>query len=98
MNDKQKIIRNHLTCTCDIAYTERNMVDLNCFLCNYENEIEEMMEEYSKSSYSIEQVRELLQKQKEATVHFLGYNNMSYVYPQDYSKIEKFMLGCPLII
>lgn len=46
INKKQEIIRGHLTCTCDKAYKRRNMVDPTCFLCEYESEIEEMMDEY----------------------------------------------------
>jgi hypothetical protein len=46
MNKKQEIIRAHLICTCDEAYKNRNMVDPTCFLCEYESEIEEMMDEY----------------------------------------------------
>lgn len=46
INKKQEIIRGHLTCTCDEAYKSRNMVDPTCFLCEYESEIEEMMDEY----------------------------------------------------
>ena len=56
------------------------------------------MEEYSKSSYSIEQVRELLQRQKEATALSLGYSSAVYIYPHDYSIMEKLMLSCPLVI
>jgi len=46
INIKQEIIRGHLTCTCNKAYKSRNMVDPTCFLCEYESEIEEMMDKY----------------------------------------------------
>ena len=48
MNKKQEIIRGHLTCTCDEVYKSRNMVDPNCFLCEYESEIELIMDEYAE--------------------------------------------------
>ena len=48
MNKKQEIIRGHLTCTCDEAYKSRNMADPNCFLCEYESEIELMMQKYAE--------------------------------------------------
>jgi len=46
MNEKQKIIREHIACTCDEMYKSRNKVDPTCFLCNYEKEIELIIEEY----------------------------------------------------
>ena len=48
MNKKKEIIRGHLNCTCDEAYKSRNMVDPTCFLCEYESEIELMMQEYKE--------------------------------------------------
>lgn len=48
MNPKQQIIHNHLSCTCDRAYKSRGLKDPNCFLCEYESEIELIMEEYVK--------------------------------------------------
>jgi hypothetical protein len=46
LNKKQEIIRQHYTCTCDIAYKSRNLTDPNCFLCDNETEIELIMDEY----------------------------------------------------
>jgi len=51
LNEKQEIIRKHLTCTCDEMYKDRNMVDPTCFLCEYESEIELMMDEYLKITF-----------------------------------------------
>lgn len=46
MNKKQEIIRGHLTCTCHEMYVARQLTDPECVLCNYESEIEMMMDEY----------------------------------------------------
>lgn len=46
MNKKQEIIRGHIGCTCDEAYKTRGLTDPTCFLCEYESEIELMMDEY----------------------------------------------------
>lgn len=48
MDNKQEIIRKHLTCKCDRAYKDRGLTDPSCFLCEYEDEIIEMMDEYCK--------------------------------------------------
>ena len=53
MNKKNEIIRKHLNCTCDEMYKTRNMVDPTCTLCEYEAEIELMMDEYLKTQNNI---------------------------------------------
>ena len=50
MNKKQEIIRGYIECTCDEAYKIRRMTDPTCFLCEYESEIELMMDEYLSGS------------------------------------------------
>ena len=49
-------------------------------------------------SYSLEEVRLLLQKQKEQTIFSLGLSSAVYVYPTDYEKMKEWMLMCPLVI
>jgi len=46
MNKKQEIIKSHMNCTCDEAYKSRKLTDPNCFLCEWGEEIELMMDEY----------------------------------------------------
>lgn len=49
-------------------------------------------------SYSLEEVRMLLQKQKEQTIFSLGLSSAVYVYPQDYEKMKEWMLNSPLVL
>jgi hypothetical protein len=49
-------------------------------------------------SYSLEEVRLLLQKQKEQTIFSLGLSSAVYVYPMDYEKMKEWMLRCPLVL
>lgn len=49
-------------------------------------------------SYSIEEVRFLLQKQKEQTIFSLGLSSAVYVYPHDYEKMKEWMMNCPLVL
>lgn len=49
-------------------------------------------------SYSLEEVRLLLQKQKEQTIFSLGLSSAVYVYPHDYEKMKEWMLKCPLVL
>ena len=49
-------------------------------------------------SYSLEEVRLLLQKQKEQTIFSLGLSSAVYVYPHDYEKMKEWMMNCPLVL
>jgi hypothetical protein len=49
-------------------------------------------------SYSLEEVRLLLQKQKEQTIFSLGLSSAVYVYPKDYEKMKEWMMNCPLVL
>jgi hypothetical protein len=49
-------------------------------------------------SYSLEEVRLLLQKQKEQTIFSLGLSSAVYVYPMDYERMKEWMLNCPLVL
>jgi len=51
MNEKQKIIREHIKCTCLEAYKTRALVDPGCFLCNYDDTIEQIIDEYVEAKY-----------------------------------------------
>jgi hypothetical protein len=44
-----------------------------------------------------EKVNNLLEKQRELTAHSLGYSSAVYIYPQDYMRMEAWMLNCPLV-
>lgn len=46
---KEDIIKGRLSCHCDEMYKSREMVDPNCVLHEYGDEIELMMSEYSKN-------------------------------------------------
>jgi hypothetical protein len=41
------LIDQYFTCTCDEMYKRRNLTDPGCFLCNYEETIEEVMTLYA---------------------------------------------------
>jgi len=56
MNKKQDIIRGYLNCTCDAAYKSRRLTDPDCFLCEYESEIELMMQEYHEEQLKIQNI------------------------------------------
>jgi len=56
MNKKQDIIRGYLNCTCDEAYKSRRLTDPDCFLCEYESEIELMMQEYHEEQLKIQNI------------------------------------------
>ena len=49
-------------------------------------------------SYSLEEVRLLLQTQKEQTIFSLGLSSAVYVYPHDFEKMKEWMLNCPLVL
>ena len=49
-------------------------------------------------SYSLEEVRELLQKQKEQTIFSLGLSSAIYVYPSDYEIMKEWMMNCSLVL
>jgi len=51
-----------------------------------------------RPSYPIEEVRLLLQKQKEQTIFLLGLSSAVYVYPRDYEKMKEWILRCPLVL
>jgi len=50
------------------------------------------------TSYSVEEVRVLLQKQKEQTIFSLGLSSAVYIYPTDYEKMKEWMMNCPLVL
>jgi len=51
VNEKQKIIREHIKCACHKSYKDRGLVDPDCFLCHYEDVIEQIIDEYIETKY-----------------------------------------------
>lgn len=46
---KSELIHSYISCTCDGAYKIRDLADPNCCLCNYEEEISDIMTIYANS-------------------------------------------------
>jgi hypothetical protein len=45
---KREIINGHMTCMCGDIYKSRKLVAPDCCKCQYETEIEAMMDEYAE--------------------------------------------------
>lgn len=56
------------------------------------------MKQKHPHSYSIEEVRLLLEKQKKQTIFSLRLSSAIYVYHQDYEKMKDWMMNCPLVL
>jgi hypothetical protein len=51
-----------------------------------------------KSSYSIDEVKILLEKQRELTASSLRISSAVYIYPKDYNEMKELMIKTPLVI
>lgn len=48
----EEILKLHFSCTCDEIYKSRNITDPNCFICENESELMQIMQEYGKQQYN----------------------------------------------
>jgi len=51
-----------------------------------------------KTSYSLDEVRILLEKQKRRMCFSLGLSSRTFHYPSQYDDIVEWMMRCPLVI
>jgi hypothetical protein len=52
----------------------------------------------TKSTFSIEEVRIMLEKQRYLTASSLGLSSAVYIYPKDYTEMKELMVKTPLVI
>jgi len=55
-------------------------------------------EDENKSSYSIDEVKIMLEKQRESTASSLGISSAVFIYPKDYNEMKELMIKTPLVI
>ena len=51
-----------------------------------------------KETYTLEEVRLLLEEQKKRMCFTLGLSSAIYTYPKDYQKIVDWMMKCRLVV